>query len=68
MKWDQIERKWAAMTRRVQCEWTPRIEGDRSHAEDAVLPKPTVVPPVARRPADTRSAAARPVSGAPTAD
>ena len=26
MNWDQIESKWAAMTRRVQAEWRPRGE------------------------------------------
>ncbi len=62
MNWDQIESKWAAMTRRVQAEWSPR----KDEVRDRRAAPAAAVPPKVRVAADPASHPA--VSGAPTVE
>ena len=43
MKWDQIETKWAAMTRRVRGDWTPD-RPDMSAKSMRRIPRPEMTP------------------------
>ncbi len=38
MKWDQIENKWAAMTRRVRADWSTDRSGIETLAVSAAAP------------------------------
>ena len=58
MNWDQIESKWAAMTRRVQAEWPCKSEDRLTVPEPAVPPK--------ARTAEPRPVSRSALSGAPT--
>ena len=68
MKWEQIERQWAAMTRRVQCDWTASPEADMNRPDEIISARSDPASLKARRPTTTPLAARRPETGASRAE
>ena len=68
MKWEQIERQWAAMTRRVQCDWSPQAERDGTRPDEIAPARSPAGVPKGKRAGDPRPGAERPVSSASRAD
>jgi hypothetical protein len=68
MNWEQIERQWAAMTRRVQCDWPSLPEANLGPLDDIVSAISDSVSLEVKRDTPVRSAAQRPESGASRAD
>ena len=68
MNWEQIERQWAAMTRRVQGDWPSLAEADLGPPDDIVAAISEFASPDGRRDDPVQAAAQGPGSGAPRPD
>jgi hypothetical protein len=68
MKWEQIELQWAAMTRRVQCDWAASPDTDLNRPDEVISARSDPASPDARPLGTTRPAARCPESGASRAD
>lgn len=68
MKWEQIERQWAAMTRRVQCDWSAAAATDLNRPDEIISARSVSSTPDARPPGAPQRASRRPESGATRAE